>query len=121
MNAKVAKIISSKAIVINVGSQSHIHVGDRFEIIDKIGSENVVDPDSGQSLGKLTSIKGTVEVTRVLPEMSIAEPLRENINTLTPFDYRKDLNVDPKEITGGIPTSSKEPIKVGDSLMKVGK
>ena len=32
---------------------------------------------------------------------------------------QSDLNVDPKEITGGLPSPSKDPIRVGDTVIKI--
>ena len=34
------------------------------------------------------------------------------------FSIQTDLNVDPKEITGGLPAPSLNPIKVRDTLIK---
>ena len=54
---KIAKIISTKQIVVNAGSNDGLEVGDKLEIIDKFGDEPIVDPDTGESLGTLDLIK----------------------------------------------------------------
>lgn len=120
MSIRIAKIISSKEIIINAGFEQGIHEGDRFEIIDKISDSDVTDPETGEILGKLTSSKGEVIVTRVFKRMSIAESPFENIAQISAFNIQKDLNVDPNEITGNIPTHSNTPIRVGDPLSKIG-
>lgn len=121
---KIAKIISTTELVINAGSKQNINVGDKFQIIDKVGSEPVMDPDTGKSLGTLDIIKGMVEVTAVYPNMSIVQSER-NINpllqssmgvtqSLTSYQVRKDLNVDKSQITGGAPQNENVPIRIGD-------
>lgn len=121
---KIAKIISTTELVINAGSKQNINVGDKFQIIDKVGSEPVMDPDTGKSLGTLDIIKGMVEVTAVYPNMSIVQSER-TINpllqasmgvaqSLSPYQVRKDLNVDKAQITGGAPENKNVPIKIGD-------
>lgn len=121
---KIAKIISTTELVINAGSKQNINEGDKFQIIDKVGSEPVIDPDTGESLGTLDIIKGIVEVTTVYPNMSIVQSER-TINpllqasmgvaqSLSSYQIRKDLNVDKSQITGGAPQNENVPIKIGD-------
>lgn len=121
---KIAKIISTTELVINAGSKQNINVGDKFQIIDKVGSEPVMDPDTGENLGTLDIIKGMVEVTTVYPNMSIVQSERtinpllqapmEVAQSLSPYQVRKDLNVDKTQITGGAPENENAPIKIGD-------
>lgn len=118
---QIAKIINSKKLVINVGSDDGITEGEEFEIIDKVSDSDVKDPATGESLGNLTTSKGKVIVTRVFPRMSIVESPIERMNGLPAigFVYRKDLNVDPEQITGGLPQSTNSAIQVGDYLQRV--
>ena len=126
---KIAKIISTTELVINAGSKQNINVGDKFEIIDKVGSEPVMDPDTGKSLGTLDIIKGMVEVTAVYPNMSIVQsertisPLLQAsvgvAQSLSPYQVRTDLNVDKTQITGGAPENENVPIKIGDVAIPI--
>lgn len=132
---KIAKIISTKQVVVNAGSKDGIKEGDTLEIIDKFGTNPVIDPDTGESLGTLDIPKGEVIVSRVYPHMAIAEtPIRH----ITPYDsilkntpplnvamtlgmdreIQDDLNVDPSQITGGLPDPSDKEIHVGDDVIK---
>lgn len=121
------KIISTKQIVINAGFDEGIKEGEELEIIDKISNEPVVDPETGEDLGYLNISKGKVRVSRVFPKMSIAEAPYETYSILDQLGNIKmpsatiqsDLNVDPKEITGGLPSPSKDPIRVGDTVIKI--
>lgn len=119
---KIAKIISTTELVINAGLNQNINVGDKFQIIDKVGSEPVIDPDTGESLGTLDIIKGTVEVTSVYPNMSIVQSEQTTKSPFTqiainPYQVREDLNVDKSQITGGTPQNKNVPIKIGDIVI----
>lgn len=71
IEGKVAKIIDLYTIVINKGSEHGVEEDMRF-VIYEIGEE-INDPDSGESLGKLEYIKAKVKVTHVIDKFSIAE------------------------------------------------
>lgn len=126
---KIAKIISTKQIVVNAGSNDGLKVGDKLEIIDKFGDEPIVDPDTGESLGTLDLIKGNVIVSKVYPHMAIADspkvsPLLQAMrpsllsSPLYGSSYQEDLNVDPSQITGGLPEAGDQQIRVGDIVIK---
>lgn len=139
-NIKVAKIISTKQIVINAGKKNGIKVGDELEIVGQIG-DPVKDPDTGEVLGTLDNLKGRVTVTTVYENMAIADAPTKDIlddpytqsqrltaklarmsDPLQPFKktIQEDLNVDPEEITGGLPEGENEydnQIHVGDTVI----
>lgn len=64
----VAQVLNDNLIVINRGSSNGVKVGARF-LIFGLGQE-IVDPTSGQSLGKLEIVRGIGEVTHVQELMS---------------------------------------------------
>lgn len=134
---KIAKIISTKQVVINAGSKDGLVEGDKLEIIDKIGSEHIKDPDTGEDLGQLDVSKGIVYVSKVYPKMAIADAPSKTVNPytaqLTPFKsseailsgalgimskrIQEDLNVDPTEITGDLPKGDIDQIRIGDIVI----
>jgi hypothetical protein len=71
VEGKVAKILSHREIVINRGKQSGVKKGMRFEIFDPEGEE-VWDPDTGETLGRVEDIKARAEVTEVRDRFSVA-------------------------------------------------
>ncbi len=71
IEGKIAEILSSYAVVINLGSKDGISEGDKF-VIYQIGKE-IVDPETNESLGKLEVHKGTVIAKVVQENMCIAE------------------------------------------------
>jgi hypothetical protein len=64
----VAKVVDHYSLVINKGSEDGVSIGDRFQIYG-IGEE-VIDPESGISLGKLESVRGTGKVSHVQPKLA---------------------------------------------------
>ncbi|MBD5090231.1 MAG: hypothetical protein HDT49_00375 [Lactobacillus sp.] len=137
---KVAKIISTKQIVVNAGKKDKLAVGDELEIVGQIG-DPVKDPDTGKVLGTLDNLKGRVTVSTVYENMAIADaPTKEILDD--PYtqsrrmsekiarmgdpmqifrkNIQEDLNVDPDEITGGLPAATNDydnQIHVGDTVI----
>lgn len=105
---KVAKIISTTALVINAGAEEGVELNQKYEILDKDGKETIYDPDTKKPLGTLYDYKGKVIITRVYDHMAVAqsEPVT--------FDVRKDLYVDETQITGYM--KSNDLIEIGDVL-----
>lgn len=61
--AKIATVVDQYRVVINAGRADGVKVGQRF-LIYKIGDE-VVDPDTKESLGRLEVVKGIGEAIHV--------------------------------------------------------
>ena len=64
---KVIKIVDDYSIVINRGSDSGIDLGARFLIFG--GGEELLDPDTGESLGMLELVRGKARVVHLQPKM----------------------------------------------------
>lgn len=71
LKGKVAKILNSRELVINVGLVQGVQLGMIFEVLDPKG-ENIVDPDSGEVLGSIDRPKVKVKVTKVFEKLSVA-------------------------------------------------
>lgn len=69
---KVVKILDNYKLVINAGSEQHVSVGQKF-LIYSLSDEEIIDPDTKQSLGYLEIVKGTGVVTHVQGTMSTLE------------------------------------------------
>lgn len=119
-NFKVIKIVSDSEIVVNAGTEKGIHKGAELQVF--IPGEEVIDPETGDSLGALDFIKAYLYVKHAFPKMCVCE----NSETITsnPFalmesyttHQTKRLNVDSTEISGGLSGSRK--IKIGDLVRK---
>ena len=57
-------------LAINVGSERGVKTGMEFNVLEK--EIQITDPDSGESLGTVTTRKGRVRVTTVSERFSIA-------------------------------------------------
>lgn len=67
--ASIIKVIDDFNIVINRGSNDKISKGDHF-LVYYIDSEELIDPETGESLGNLEIIRGTGVATHVQPKMT---------------------------------------------------
>ncbi|WP_407124499.1 hypothetical protein [Weissella paramesenteroides] len=123
---KVIKIVNDTTLVINAGSEDYnIKIGDELQILDADG-ESLVDPTSGDEIGKLPIYKSKVFVTDIYDYFSIVrskyiEATKTNgsiFNSITGATvipaHRIPMNVNEDEITGGLFDSEDHPINVGD-------
>lgn len=69
--ARVAKIQNETTVVINRGADDGVKPGTRF-LIYAVGEE-VLDPETGESLGRLEIVKGTGRATHVQPKLATVE------------------------------------------------
>ncbi|WP_162256557.1 FlgT C-terminal domain-containing protein [Companilactobacillus futsaii] len=136
---RIAKIIDTASVVINAGEDNGIKKGDKFQIIGKKGVE-VLDPETGESLGTLDDLKATVIASEIYPHMTIAnsemheipgigssemfnaESFQNALGTSQMDIFKKRyvhdrLNVDKSQITGSFKKSNK-PIQIGDLVVK---
>ena len=80
IRGKVARILNSREMVINVGSLGGVIVGMRFDVMDTKG-EHVRDPDTGELLGSVERPKVRVEVSKVQERLSVASTYKtETVN-----------------------------------------
>lgn len=70
--AKVAKVIDAYKLVINRGKDHGIREGQRV-LIYEVNEEQIVDPDTGESLGNLELVRGIGKVFQVEDKYAIIE------------------------------------------------
>ena len=114
---KVIKIISDSEILINAGANKKLAQGTSLDIF--ITGEEIFDPDTNESLGTLVTVKATVEVDTVYPQMALCKKIEysttnliESISNSMNVKKVKRLKIDPSEISGGL--SSDLTIHIGD-------
>jgi hypothetical protein len=71
IRGKVARILNSREIVLNVGSTNGVGVGMKFDVLDPKGEE-INDPETGEVLGSLSRPKVRVKVKTVQDRLSVA-------------------------------------------------
>ncbi len=77
ISGKVAQILNSRELVLNVGADAGVTLGMSFDVLDTKGEE-IEDPDTGEVLGSLRRSKVRVEVSRVEDRMSVARTYRKS-------------------------------------------
>ena len=110
---KVIKIIDEYQVVINAGKNKSLTKGQILEIF--VPGEKIYDPDTKEFLGTLDLVKAYLCVKDVFDKMCICENDEKTpitIPTLDLFNTKKRLNVDSKDISGGLSGSTK--IQLGD-------
>lgn len=69
---KVVNVIDDYKLVLNIGSDDGAKEGQKY-LIYEVGTEEIFDPDTNESLGFLELVKGTGIITHVQPKMSTIE------------------------------------------------
>lgn len=79
LRGKVAAILDEQRLVINVGMERGVSVGDRFIIFEN--GQDIHDPMSQQSLGRLELVKAQVEAVHVQEKMTLVMPVKKATST----------------------------------------
>lgn len=75
----VASVLSSDRVVLNKGSDDGIKVGQRY-LIYELDDEDIIDPVTNESLGRLQVPKGTGKIVSVQKRISVLESDQEPSN-----------------------------------------
>ena len=78
IRGKVARILNSREMIINIGSDSGVAVGMRFAVMDTRG-EDILDPDTGELLGSVERPKVRVEISRLQERLSVAATYKKGV------------------------------------------
>lgn len=70
IRGKVARILNTRELVINLGSEGGVTPGMYFDVMDPKGTD-IEDPDTGDILGSIERPKVRVKVSRVETRLSI--------------------------------------------------
>ncbi len=134
IEGKVAKVVDEYNIIVNVGSADGVTPNMQFAIFTT--GDEVVDPDSNESLGEWELVKGYVMATHVQERITVctgvalqdgqpaADPSTHTLSAemtrahMAPHGsgLRVKLPVNPAEVEG-MPLTG--PISVGDSIRSV--
>ena len=76
IRGQVAKVLTTRELVINRGYADGVDVGMRFAVLDP-RADNIKDPETGDVLGSVSRPKVNVEVTRVEERLSLAATYRK--------------------------------------------
>lgn len=79
IRGKVARILTSRQLALNIGREHGVSVGMRFNVLDPKG-EDIKDPDTGEVLGSVDRPKVRVEIISVQDRLSVAQTFKMQIN-----------------------------------------
>ena len=71
IRAKVAKVLNSREIALNVGREHGVDIDMQFDVLDS-RTDQIKDPDTGEVIGALNRPKVRVKVTVVGERFSVA-------------------------------------------------
>lgn len=115
-DGSVIRILSARAIVVDLGSNDGVTAGTRFGIYT--AKDSVVHPQTGVRLGELEQLKATVIAESVYPTFSVARPPSVVTNPLTLGTERKpgQLSIDSGEAE---PLPGSGPVRIGDPVREL--
>jgi len=78
IRGKVARILNSRELAINVGSIDGVMLGMQFDVLEATGVD-IKDPDTGETLGSVRRAKIRVEVVKVQGRLSVASTFMKRV------------------------------------------
>ena len=75
IRGKVAQIINSREVALNVGSDHGVELNMLFDILTQKGFD-IKDPDTNEILGSVERLKARVKVAMVRPRLCVASTYR---------------------------------------------
>lgn len=76
LRGKVARILDTRHLVINLGANQGVLPGMYFDVLDPKG-EDICDPDSGEVLGSIERPKVRVQVVKAEERLSVAATFKK--------------------------------------------
>ena len=81
---KVVKRTRKNQVIINRGKDGGLKKGQKYEVF--FAGEELIDPDTGESLGSGEEFVGVIEIVRINPKVSYGKILSEEDADNTPID-----------------------------------
>jgi hypothetical protein len=80
IRGKVARVLNSRELALNIGSDHGVRTGMRFDVLDPIG-DNITDPDTGEVIGSIERAKVRVKIISAQAKLSVASTYqKERVN-----------------------------------------
>jgi hypothetical protein len=119
IEGRVAQILNERELVINRGRQHGVVIGMQFAVL-AVDAVNVVDPETGESLGALDRPKVRVQVTEVQEKFSICETfelVEVAGNIISPADFFRPTRILPATLRA---RQTLPPLTEEESIVKIG-
>jgi hypothetical protein len=118
---KVARIISDKEVILNIGSVDG--VAEDMEFVVYVEGDHIFDPETKEDLGPIETVKSRVTIVHVMERMSRAETSTYEIKIDDDFyDYERfetrhyRLDVESSDLE---PLEEDYTVRIGDSVKSV--
>jgi len=125
LQGKVAKILTEREVVINIGKGQGVRKGMKFAILAST-PEEISDPETGEILGVVDRPKVLVQATEVQERIAICSTYRTikiPAGALNPAYYWKNLLDSPQEVPDTLEikdSSLPAPLSPQESYVKIG-
>ena len=86
ISGKVARVLNTREIAINVGSTDSVAVDMYFDVMDPLYND-IIDPDTKEVLGSVARPKVRVKITHVEAKLSLATTYRTEKANIGPRVY----------------------------------
>jgi hypothetical protein len=127
VSGRIAKILSDTEVILNVGATAGVQEGMEFVIFSE--GEHVLDPETGEDLGSIETVKGRLHVDHVMENIARASTMSYSVTLASWYDQmarasgvfetrRSKLKVDEGQIT---PIDEDRLVKVGDRVRSIPK
>jgi hypothetical protein len=117
LEGHVARLVTDDELILNVGSEAGVEVGDVFAVLDT-RTQNIRDPISGKPLGSLDREKGRVIVIKVTPLMALARAHARNTGLSGAARVLSGETMTTNQLTSG---TWREGIEARDPVVLAGK
>ena len=129
IRGKVARVLNSREVAINLGSEQGVRPSMYFDIVARY--EDIVDPDTKESLGSIERPKIRVKITWVQEKLSLASALAREVNVggmplgefsrllMPPKWVKKYETFKTAEETGETLDEKDGLVRVGDTVVQV--
>ena len=120
IRGKVARVLNSRELAINKGTDDGVAVGMRFAVIDPSGL-NITDPDTGHILGSVARVKARVEIVSVQPRLAVGRTydMREGRTGIADVSGLF-LSTPRRAVTLSVADAPYRPLDEKDSIVKTG-
>ncbi len=122
LQGKVAKVLTEREIVINIGSARGVKKGMRFAILAAT-PEEITDPDTGEKLDVVDRTKVLVEATEVRSKITICSTFRTTTISGGAFGLLGNIMAPSREVVETLRTEDSSlplPLSPEESYVKIG-
>jgi hypothetical protein len=124
ITGKIARIVSDKEVILNVGLEDDVKKDMKFVIYSE--GDHIFDPDTGEDLGAIETIKGRIVISHVMEKMSraitdtyqvrIEDSMYLLLTATRTQTKRYTLEVNENEL---LPIKEDLTVKVGDNIRSI--